>query len=68
LKLDSWTGSDGKERHGLSVMSWHCRLAAIGRNRPKRESISVAGGAAGDDRQRRVRGIADADLDDPVPF
>jgi hypothetical protein len=35
LKIDEWTGSDGTERHGLSCMSWHCRLAAIGRNRAK---------------------------------
>jgi hypothetical protein len=30
-------GQDGKRRSGLSVMSWHCRIAAIGRNRPKRD-------------------------------
>jgi hypothetical protein len=34
LKIDEWTGSDGAKRHGLSCMSWHCRLAEIGRNRP----------------------------------
>jgi single-stranded DNA-binding protein len=37
LALDEWTGQDGAKRHGLSVMSWHCRLAQIGRNRPKRD-------------------------------
>jgi single-stranded DNA-binding protein len=34
LRLDTWE-QDGKQRSGLSVMSWHCRLAEIGRNRPK---------------------------------
>ena len=32
LALDEWTGQDGAKRHGLSVMSFHCRLAQIGRN------------------------------------
>jgi single-stranded DNA-binding protein len=37
ITLNEWTGQDGEKRAGLSVMSRHCRLAAIGRNRPKRE-------------------------------
>jgi single-stranded DNA-binding protein len=37
LSLDEWTGADGAKRHGLSVRSWHCRLSAIGRNKPKRK-------------------------------
>jgi single-stranded DNA-binding protein len=38
LKLDSWTGRDGAERHGLSVASFKCeRTHQIGRKRPKRE-------------------------------
>ena len=36
IALDEWAGQDGVKRHGLSVMSWHCRLAQIGRNRPLR--------------------------------
>ena len=36
LSLDEWTGQDGAKRHGLSLMSWHCRLSQIGRNRPRR--------------------------------
>jgi hypothetical protein len=31
-----WSGQDGVKRHGLSLMSWHCRLSQIGRNRPPR--------------------------------
>jgi single-stranded DNA-binding protein len=37
LSVNEWTGEDGAARHGLSVMSWHCRLSEIGRNRPKRD-------------------------------
>jgi single-stranded DNA-binding protein len=36
IKLDEWTGQDGAKHHGLSLMSWHCRLSQIGRNRPSR--------------------------------
>jgi single stranded DNA-binding protein len=76
LKLDEWTAQDGTKRHGLSVMSWHCRLAEIGRNKPKRESddskrraaATSAPTSAADDRQGRVRGIADASMDDEIPF
>jgi single stranded DNA-binding protein len=71
LRLDSWTGQDGAERHGLSVMSWHCKLAAIGRNRPKRESGDSEQrpeSHSSSDRDTRVRGTADRDLDDEIPF
>jgi single-stranded DNA-binding protein len=38
IKLDSWRGNDGAERHGLSVASFKVeRTHNIGRNRPKRE-------------------------------
>jgi single-stranded DNA-binding protein len=33
LSINEWTGQDGAQRHGLSVLSWHCRLAQIGRNK-----------------------------------
>ena len=36
IKLDEWTAKDGAKRYGLSLMSWHCRLSQIGRNRPRR--------------------------------
>jgi single-stranded DNA-binding protein len=38
ISISEWTGNDGAKRHGLPVMSWHCRLPHIGRNRPKRTS------------------------------
>jgi single-stranded DNA-binding protein len=76
LRLDAWTGADGVQRHGLSAMSWHTRIASIGRNRPsKRESndkerapAAVAQSSAPDDRQRRVLGTADSSLNDEIPF
>jgi single-stranded DNA-binding protein len=33
LRLEQWTGQDGTKRHGISVISRHCRLAEIGRNK-----------------------------------
>jgi single-stranded DNA-binding protein len=36
LKLDEWAGQDGAKRHGLSCMSWHCKLIGIGHNKPRR--------------------------------
>ena len=42
LSLDEWTAQDGAKRHGLSLMSWHCRLSEIGRNRPKRDSANTS--------------------------
>lgn len=44
LSTSEWTGADGAKRFGLSVMSWHCRLAEIGRNKAKRDNVSIAGG------------------------
>jgi single-stranded DNA-binding protein len=38
LSIGEWTGHDGATRHGLSVMSWHCRLSQIGRNKPARKN------------------------------
>jgi single-strand DNA-binding protein len=37
LEVSEWTGQDGAKRHGLSVMSFFCRLSQIGRNKPKRQ-------------------------------
>ena len=38
IKLDHWTGSDGLERHGLSVAAWHIQKThLICRAKPQRE-------------------------------
>lgn len=42
IAFSEWTGHDGIMRHGLSMVSWHCRLSQIGRNKPKRESTKSA--------------------------
>ena len=44
LTTSEWTGQDGKPRFGLSVMSWHCRLAAIGRNKAKPKTKKAGDG------------------------
>jgi single stranded DNA-binding protein len=74
LSLTEWTAQDGAKRHGLSVMSWHCRLAQIGRSRPKRESNQQKQDdppASGRERAARSdyapAGKA-PDLDDSIPF
>jgi hypothetical protein len=62
------------ERHGLSVMSWHTRLAAIGKNKPAKrpdrgaDQTTAPPSSAADDRQGRVRGTAHDDLNDEIPF
>jgi single-strand DNA-binding protein len=69
LSLNEWTGQDGEKRLGLSVMSWHCRLAQIGRNKAKRESVSVAGGAYLSPRSAPAGRLpAPEHFDDEVPF
>jgi single-stranded DNA-binding protein len=69
IKLDQWTAPDGAHRAGLSCMSWHCHLAEIGRNKPKRTrhtgAPSVAGGSA--DR-RAAPGQARGEFDDEIPW
>jgi single-stranded DNA-binding protein len=52
IKLDEWTGQDGAKRHGLSLMSWHCRLSQIGRNRPRRSANEARPKAAASGRAR----------------
>jgi single-strand DNA-binding protein len=63
LKLDEWTGQDGAKRHGLSLMSWHCRLSQIGRNRPSR-----AASAREDRPKAAANGRARAAASDYAPI
>jgi single-stranded DNA-binding protein len=58
LTLDKWKATDGSDRSGLSVMSWHCRLAQIGRNKTKRTRHTTAPSVAA--------GVAD--FDDEMPW
>src|SRR5262249_21424817 len=68
IKLDTWTGNDGTEGHGVSVAASKCeRTHNIGRNRPENgRRISVAGGTASG--QARPLAAAGSDYhDDPLP-
>jgi single-stranded DNA-binding protein len=63
IKLDTWKGSDGVERHGLSVAAFKCeRTHQIGRNRPARKNGSGSGAAAG------KPGVSNDFHDDEIPF
>jgi single-stranded DNA-binding protein len=57
LEPTEWTGQDGAKRHGLSCMSWHTRLAQIGRQKPKHERNN------GPSRHNEI----DPPLNDPIP-
>jgi single-stranded DNA-binding protein len=60
IKLDSWIGNDGVERHALNVASFKLdKTHQIGRNRPKREREHY------DDRPPHQ---AEAALNDEIPF
>jgi single-strand DNA-binding protein len=62
IRLDSWTGADGNERHGLNVAALKIdRTHNIGRNRPK--EVSVARGTIlPTGRRMRERAAADDDF------
>ena len=71
IKIDSWRGSDGADKQGLSVASFKIeKTHQIGRNRPKRDKPQSA--ASGRDVAERSdyapNGRTDADLNDDVPF
>jgi len=71
LSTNEYTGQDGEKRLGLSAMSWHCRLAQIGRQKIRREEtkVSVAGGKAYHSPRSAPAGrLPGNDFDDPIPF
>jgi single-strand DNA-binding protein len=72
LSLDEWTGQDGAKRTGLSCVSWHCRLAQIGRAKVKREQQKQDPPASGRERAARSdfapSGGGSADMNDDIPF
>jgi single-stranded DNA-binding protein len=74
IKIDSWRGSDGNDKHGLSVSSFKIeKTHQIGRARPQREKTQkpqpVSSG-----RERAARsdyapiGHSNVGLDDDIPF
>lgn len=70
LSLNEWTNAHHVVKTSLSVMSFHTRLAQIGRNKPKRsrENASVAGGYASP-RSAPAGGLPNTgELNDEIPF
>ena len=64
IKLDTWTGNDGVERHGLSVASFKIdKTHNIGRSRPKRERERDDG-----ERPSTAQRQPEPDLNDTIPF
>jgi single-strand DNA-binding protein len=59
LSLREWTTNDGTTRTGLSILSWHCRLAQIGRAKVKSEKPKPAEPAPANDG---------AEFDDDIPL
>lgn len=71
LSLDEWTAQDGSKRHGLSAVSWHCRLSQIGRNRPpkqNRPSPASSGRGRASSSDYAPIGAGAAPMDDDMPF
>jgi len=66
IKIDTWTGNDGTERHGLSVASFKVeKTHNIGRNRLENGRSISAGGAASD--QARALATTGSDFhNDPI--
>jgi len=67
LSADKYTGKDGTERLGLTVMSWHCKLSQIGRNKVRSRddgNQKVPASARGEP----VGQSQSAEFDDEVPF
>jgi single-stranded DNA-binding protein len=66
-RLSDETGQDGAKRHGISVMSWHCRLSQIGRNKSsagegtRGEANNVGGFGSSPSR-------TDSGFNDEIPF
>ena len=68
LSTNEWTGQDGEKRLGLSVLSWHCRLSQIGRNKPKREKVSESYRSPRSAPANRTPASGAAPWDDEIPF
>jgi single-stranded DNA-binding protein len=62
IRLDTWRGQDGADRHGLSVAAFKCeRTHQIGRDKPRRERA--------DKPRKPVPPATDTGFhSDPIPF
>jgi single-stranded DNA-binding protein len=74
IKIDSWRGNDGAEKHSLSVSSFKIeKTHQIGRARPQREKSqkpqpAVSGRERAASSDYAPIGRTDADLNDDIPF
>ncbi|MET4242721.1 single-stranded DNA-binding protein [Bradyrhizobium sp. RT10b] len=71
LSLDEWTAQDGSKRHGLTAVSWHCRLSQIGRNKPPRQNrppAAASGRGRASTSDYAPIGAGTAGIDDDIPF
>jgi single-stranded DNA-binding protein len=74
IKLDSWRGNDGVERHELSVAAFKCeRTHNIGRSRQRDDRDSPPGDAHGSAREagsthHAASATAAYPFDDPISF
>lgn len=73
IKLDTWRGNDGADKHSLSVSSFKIeKTHQIGRNRPNRDSNKPMSDPPPSGRDRAASSDyapnARADLNDDIPF
>ena len=71
IKLDSWRGKDGVDRHGLSVACFKIeKTNETGHSRPRRDEQKPAPAASGRERAERsdYAPVGKADLNDDIPF
>ena len=64
LSLDEWTAQDGIKRQGLSMLSFHCRLAQIGRNKPAKSYPRKVSQKP----SKPIEPAGQASFDDEIPF
>lgn len=66
LRLETWKGHNGNERHGLSVTAWRAeKLGAIGRNKPPKSKPLPEGDHPAPVSTEVRHGV---DLDAEIPF
>jgi len=63
ITMTKWTDQNGVERHGLSVMSFHARIPAIGRSKEARKKD-----AAEPKREQREAAVGGPAFNDEIPF
>jgi len=68
IKIDSWRGSDGADKHGLSVASFKIeKTHQIGRNRPKGDKPAPSRQVSAPSAYAPI-GQPDSNLNDDIPF